>query len=220
MHKTKSFYALLALLLASLACAIPNPLAGGGSDGSSAAGGVLFSDDFGSTDTGWEVGDYQTGSVGYGSGVYFVRALGNGDTMWGQASRSFTDVHIEVDAAQIEAPSNDNNDYGVICRLQSDGSGYYLLISGDGFYSILMGTQGGFEQLVDWTTSNLIRQGNTSNHITAICQGSNLSLYVNGDLLATATDSTFSTGDIGLTATSYESTSTLVHFYNLVVSQP
>lgn len=195
---------------------------GGGSSQATAepASGVLMKDDFSDPSSGWEVGDYDTGSVGYQSGSYYVESLGNGDTMWGIASQDFSDVVIEVTAEQISGPSNDNNDYGVMCRIQESNEGYFLLISGDGYYAILKRTGDQFENLVDWTPSDVINTGNSSNQIQAACDGSSLTLRVNGQLLATASDSEFSHGDIALTATSYETDSTEVLFDNLVVRQP
>jgi len=184
---------------------------------------VLFQDDFSDPKSGWEVGKYDAGEVGYGKGYYYVVSYGDAHTMWGVANRSFTDVVIEVDATQVSGPANDNTDYGVICRTADpeSGVGYYLLISGDGYYAIAKGTDAGYEWLVDFTESSAIRQGNNAtNHIRAVCNGSKLSLTVNGVLLAEAEDSEFTSGDIALTATSYESDPTEVRFDNLVVTAP
>lgn len=183
---------------------------------------VLFQDDFSNPNSGWEVGEYDAGKVGYGDGYYYVVSYGGGDTMWGVANRSFVDVAIEVDATQVSGPANNNTDYGVICRTADpeSGVGYYLLISGDGLYAIAKGTDAGFEWLVDFTKSTAIRQGNATNHIRAVCQGSRLSLTVNGTLLAEVEDAEFTSGDIALTATSYEDTPAEVHFDNLVVTRP
>jgi hypothetical protein len=181
---------------------------------------ALFRDDFGDSGSGWEVGDYDNGSVGYKAGAYFVTSTGDGSTMWGVANQSFSDIVIEIDATQVSAPANDNNDYGVVCREQEDGSGYYFLISGDGLYAITRAQNDEFEWLVDFTESDVIRQGNAANHIQVTCDGSTLELSVNGQRLATTEDSAFTRGDIALTATSYEDTPTEIHFDNLVVRQP
>ncbi len=74
--------------------------------------------------------------------------------------------------------------------------------------------------MVEWAESDVIRQGTAANHIRAICDGSTLELFVNGQRLATAEDSTFVSGDIALTATTYEEDSTEVHFDDLVVNAP
>jgi len=177
-----------------------------------------FSDDFSDENSGWEIGSYDGGGIGYTQGKYFVSSIGDGNTMWGAAGRSFEDVIIEVDAKQISAPTNNNNDYGVICRLQQDGGGYYALVSGDGFYTILRESgSDAYDILVDWKESNHIRQGNSQNQLRLSCTGSKISLSVNGQLLAETSDSMYSSGDIGFTATSYEPEETEVHFDNIIV---
>jgi len=179
-----------------------------------------FEDDFSNPGSGWEVGDYSDGSVGYRDGVYFVIAREKNDTLEGHANRSFDNLVIEVDARQVSAGPTDNNDYGVVCRRQANGDEYSMLISGDGFYSIQKEVGGEFESLVEWESSDAIRQGNATNHIRAVCDGSTLQLFVNGELLAEATDSTLSEGDIGLTATTYEDQPTEIHFDNLKAYAP
>jgi len=182
---------------------------------------ALLEDDFSDPGSGWEVGDYDTGSVGYKDGIYFVTSLGGGDMMWGVASRSFDNLVIEVDATQVSAPANDNNAYGVMCRVQPNDDGYLLHISGDGYYSIYRVVGGNSEALLDWAKSDLILQGNATNQILAVCDGPDLALFINGELLGEANDSTFSEGDIALTATSFEEGEpTEIHFDNLVVYAP
>jgi hypothetical protein len=177
-----------------------------------------LSDGFSDDNSGWEIGSFDGGEIGYTQGKYIVSSIGSGSTMWGSAGRSFEDVIIDVDTEQISAPSNNNNDYGIICRLQRDGGGYYGLISGDGFYAILRESGGdSYEILVDWKDSNHIRQGNSQNQLGLSCMGSKISLFVNGQLLAETSDNMYDSGDIGFTATSYEQEGTEVHFDNVTV---
>jgi len=177
---------------------------------------VLFQDDFSDPGSGWEIEDYDNGSVGYKFGVYFV--ISNGDNMmWGVANRSFSNVVIEVDATQISGPSNNDNGYGVVCREQGNGEGYHLLVSGDGYYAILKAKYGDPEWLVDWMESDVIRRGNATNHIRAVCDGEYLALFVNGERLAEARDATFNRGDIAFVAMSVGEP-TEIHFDNLIVT--
>ncbi|HIE39242.1 MAG TPA: hypothetical protein EYH30_04900 [Anaerolineales bacterium] len=184
------------------------------------SGGPLLQDDFSDPGSGWEIGDYSGGSVGYAEGAYFVTATEAGSLMWGLAYRDFSDLVIEVDAIQVSAPPNDNNSYGVMCRVQADDDGYLLRISGDGYYAIHRIVGGEFEPLVDWTTSDAIRQGNATNHLRVVCDGTHLALVVNGRLLAEVEDATYTSGDIALTATTFEEEPTEVRFDNLVVTAP
>jgi hypothetical protein len=107
-----------------------------------------------------------------------------------------------------------------MCRVQEDNSGYLLRISGDGFYSIYLIQSGSFEDLVPWTTSSVINQGNAMNRLRVVCDGPTLALFVNGELLAETTDTTFSSGDIGLAATTFEEEETEILFDDLVIFAP
>ena len=197
-----------------------------GGGGSTPAGGspepddVLFRDDFSNPQSGWEVGSYDTGSVGYKDGAYSVVSDGDLARMWGTANRWFDDIAIDVDVTQVSAPSNNNNGYGIICRDQGDGDGYHLLISGDGLSSIHRASGDDVEALVDWTDTPEIRQGDATNHLRAVCDGASISLYVNGTLAATAQDSTYSEGDVSLAMTSFEPEPSEALFDNLVVRKP
>jgi serine/threonine protein kinase len=183
-------------------------------------GSIVFQDDFDDVSSGWDHYDDTNTNHGYYEDSYWVQSFAKNQTVYGMSNRTFEDMVIEVDATQAAAPPNNNNDYGVICRAQSNGDGYYLLISGDGLYAIAKGENESFVWLVEWTASDTVRQGNATNSIRAICDGSTLSLVVNGERLATAEDATYSSGDIALTATTYEDTPTEVFFDNLIVSQP
>jgi hypothetical protein len=178
---------------------------------------VLWQDDFSDAGSGWEIGQYDEGSVGYIDGYYSVSASTQGKWMWGVANRSFSDVEMEVEATQVLGPANNNNAYGVWCRVQANNDAYHLLISGDGFYSIQKSTSGSYEALVDWTASDVILQGNATNKLRAVCDGSRLALYCNGQLLGETTDSAWAEGDIALSAISLEPEPTEIHFDNLVV---
>ncbi|MEM5773505.1 MAG: family 16 glycoside hydrolase, partial [Anaerolineaceae bacterium] len=180
---------------------------------------VLLQDDFSNPKSGWEVADYDAGSVGYVDGTYFVTSTAANQAMWGLAFKDFSDVAIEVAASQISAPESNNNDYGVMCRM-TETSGYSFNISGDGYYSVQRMDDNAFVNLVEWTQSNKINTGNATNTIKVVCQGSTLTLYVNGSKLAETTDATYTTGDIALATTTYEDAVSEIHFDNILVTQP
>jgi hypothetical protein len=222
----KNLSIVIVLMMATLACTCSNLLPGGGigqePPPSPTPANIYLQDDFSSTDSGWEIGDYEFGSVGYRDDAYFVTSASMDMMMWGVANRSFENMVIEVDATQVSAGPESNNAYGVVCREQGDasGNGYYLRISGDGFYQIVKATGEEFEALVDWTETSAIRQGNATNHIMAVCNGSSLELFVNGERMAGVEDSTYTSGDIGFTATTFENTMTEIHFDNVIVREP
>lgn len=218
----KKVFALIALFaLLMLACSIGTP---GASETQAPSTNIIFQDDFSNPNSGWEVGDYSGGSVGYENGYYYVIGDGAGVNMYGAAGKNFGDAIISVDASAVQGPSNDNNGYGIICRKDPDpnsDNGYYLRISADGYYSIAKADENGFTDLVAWTSSSVVRQGTKNNTIVAYCVGSNLKLEVNGTVLAEANDSTYSSGDVALMAVVYEENETTkVQFDNFVVRKP
>jgi len=181
---------------------------------------TLYEDDFSDPDSGWADTELDGGRVGYLDGFYYVSSLTEGTLIWVSAGASLSDVAINVEATQAYAGPDSDNAYGVMCRVQSNDDGYLLRISGDGYYSIHKRLGEEYVALVDWTTSDVIRQGNSRNDIQAVCDGPRLVLIVNGQLLGEANDSTFAEGDIGLVVTTYEEAATEVNFDNLVVTRP
>ena len=196
-------------------------------DGQLAAGGeftllvespVLFEDDFSDPSSGWPEEESDIRRAGYRDGYYFITVLEG--TAWSWPGITHADVVVEVEATQAYAGPGNDNSYGVRCRLQTGGDGYFMRISGDGYYSIVKRVDDEYEYLVDWTASDAIRQGNSTNLIRAVCDGPSLVLEVNGQVLGEATDSTFTEGDVGFAVATYEDAPTEVHFDNLVVSRP
>ena len=186
-------------------------------------GEILLEDDFSDPSTAWQVEDYgEPGRVGYGDGYYYVIGQQNGLMVWGAAPQSYSDVVVEVETTQVSAPPNDNNGYGLMCRVQPGpvGDGYALLISGDGYYTIQRVVDGDYEPLVPWTRSLVINTGDATNHIHAVCSGSTLALVVNGRLLAEAEDTTYDSGRLSLVAGTFETQPTEVRFDDLTVYSP
>jgi hypothetical protein len=179
-----------------------------------------YSDDFSDPESGWRSSERDAGSAGYGSGYYYITSGEASQPVWARALQDLVDVVVRVDATQVLAPVNNNNSYGIGCRIQSNGDGYYLLISGEGRFGIFKAVYGDYEPLVDWTQSDVINGGDATNHIQAMCGGTTLSLFVNGQQLASVRDDVFSGGDIALQAATFEAESTEVHFNNLLAEEP
>jgi len=71
--------------------------------------------------------------------------------------------------------------------------------------------------IVDWTESLAILPNRGVNHIGVRCQGSEMSLYVNGEHLVTVEDESFSKGDIGLFGTTFDEGGAVLCFDNVKV---
>ena len=181
---------------------------------------VILDDDFSDEASGWSVKEYDGGSTGYRDGKYVIRAEDKAYYYYGWYDVSAADVEVEVDATQVLGPVSGSNSYGVGCRIQTSGEGYFLRIRGNGEYSIFREMADGDEWLVRWTESPAVKQGDASNHLRVVCQGNRLALFVNGELVAEATDDAFSDGKIALAASTFEDEPTEIHFDDLVAYAP
>jgi hypothetical protein len=223
----KKYWVLLAstaLILASLACSFGGLGKGGGNSQDS---NVLFQDDFSNSFSGWDTTTDDNGVTDYKNGAYQIKVdtigtSGNGMDMWANPGLDFKDTRIEVDVTQNGGP--DNNDMGVICRYSGKDSSYnfyFFLISSDGYVGISK-MEGNESHLISgdqMEQSDTIKAGET-NHLRADCIGNKLTLYVNGKQAATATDSTYTSGDVGLIAGTFDTPGTDVLFDNFVVTKP
>ncbi len=101
----------------------------------------------------------------------------------------------------------------------SSGDGYLFLIQGSGTFAIMRARGRNLTPLVDWTSSDAIRQGPASNHLRAVCDGSYLAFYVNDQFLGDASDDTYSSGQVGLGASSASRAGTRIAFDNLTIAE-
>ena len=100
-----------------------------------------------------------------------------------------------------------------------DGDGYLFLIQGNGQYAIMRARGRDVRPLVEWTASDKIIQGQEVNSLRAVCVGDYLALYINGEFVADATDTTYSEGQVGLMASAATRLGVSVEFDNLVVAE-
>jgi hypothetical protein len=233
------------LVLVGLACTLPFDSNDVVSDEQTDTdSGILFSDDFSDRHSGWDRYSDTGGITDYENGIYRIYVSEANWDYWANPGKSFTDVRVEVDATKARGP--DDNDIGVICRYKSvddfhlanitnvSYSGenktvldemnhfYFFIITSDGFYGIgkTVGNDTVYIGQDELLPSDGIKTGRATNHIRADCIGPELSLYVNGVLLTTVTDSDFYNGDVGLMAGAYDTPGTDIHFDNFVVYDP
>ncbi len=129
---------------------------------------------------------------------------------------TYADVQLTTNA---ENRGHENNYITLVCR-ESAAGWYELSIASDGFYSIDFADDAtDFWNLAGGTT-DAINLGAASNEFTAICQGNQLTLYVNGEFVDNVTDNRLTDGHIGIGVASLEDLPILVAFDYLEVSQP
>lgn len=220
--KKQVFFALVALLVTSLACSFGSNTTGGGADSN-----ILFQDDFSSSSSGWDTIRDTEGITDYENGSYRIMVNKPSFSFWsnpGLGDKLPGDVRVEVEVTKTAGP--DVNDFGVICRYKTENdlaNFYQFVVTSDGYVGIVkvsasdqtVLTSGG--KLIESTAVN---KSAAMNRIRAECVGSALTLYVNGQQVDSVTDTSFTTGDVGLIAGTYEESGTDMLFDNFIVTKP
>ena len=181
------------------------------------SGQVMYEEHF-SGSSAWDEFESDNAKVSISNGAYYVSVQPDNYYAWGNAGQHFDDTLIAV-VAQPTQPVG-NADFGVLCRYQDNDNFYALEISEDGFFAIWKQVDGEYISLVDWTASDLVPSDGSAVTIQAACIGNNLTLGVNGNILADTQDDTFSSGDIGLVAGTWDTGGVEIRFDDVIVYAP
>ncbi len=202
----------LLLALAALACALPL---------GTAADSALFKDDFAKSDSGWSTFSSTNGSVDYAGGEYVMTIARDKWFVWGNPGETtLSNVHIEVTAKNTSGVGDLS--FGIMCNYADDTHYYYMGIDTQGNYAIAK-TEGATETFLtnndQWGQSDKIKTDASSYRLGADCgSDGKLTLYVDGQVIDTATDTTYTTGDVGLFGWTDATANAEVHFDDVVVT--
>lgn len=183
--------------------------------------GPLFQDDFTSSKSRWVNEQDEQFARQYQDGVYRIQVNVPWMNTWSYPrGLSFSDVRIDVKAQRVAGEKN--NVFGILCRYQDGSNFYQLLVSSDGYYDISKVKNGKRVPLVDeqLLPSELIPQDYDIMLLTAVCQGEQLELLVNGVPIIRATDGEFSEGNVGLLAGAFDRGGVEIYFDDFLVWQP
>jgi hypothetical protein len=185
-----------------------------------ARGDVLFQDDFSDAGSGWATWNRDGSEVAYRSGGLAIRVNEVRYDYWSRPGKRFADAILAVDSNKISG--TDNNDFGLICRYRNSDNFYAFLISSDGYYGIVRVQDGNYQILGADSLQfhEAIRTGDAANQLQAECNGNQLTFLVNGVIVGQAQDSTFSAGEVGLLAGTYDEPGVEILFDNFIVIQP
>ena len=213
MNNRRLYVALGLLVAAALACSPSAVLPGATS---------LYKDNFSDSNSGWcSSSSSASSSLDYSGGEYVFNVLDPNWYVWCNPGQSFGDIHIEVTAKNIGGTSD--TVFGLICNdqkasSQTDEDFYYMGISSDGSYTMRL-YKGGKDTVLAEDQSNLIKTNAVSYTVGADCAGGNLALYVNGARIATAHDTTYTSGDVGLFAWTGDKSPAEIYYDDLVVTK-
>ena len=136
----------------------------------------------------------------------------------------YENIHLEVTARLHDTDSN--TAFGIMCDQQAtaDDSRYYFAITPSAQYVIAKAGAGQTDIYLtnsnDWGVSDLIKKSAASYRIGADCGNGTLTLYVDGKQIASASDSSYAKGGIGLfTWSAVEATRTDISFDDFAVTR-
>lgn len=131
----------------------------------------------------------------------------------------YTDVRLDLSANNR---GKNSNSISLICRYSEEGW-YEVNVQNDGLYSIMayIVNDGKYYNIFNGG-SNLIKTGKDTNAYTLICQGSNLTLGVNGTEVKTVSDKKYNLreGQVGFGVSSFNALPILVEVDYFQVSEP
>ncbi|MDD3948255.1 MAG: PT domain-containing protein [Anaerolineaceae bacterium] len=160
-------------------------------------GELVFEDKFDSDKGVWSIGDFETYNVQLANGslTYTMKNL-NWNAWDYLPDQEFEDVALEASFENVDLIGD--ADQGFVCRYQ-DSSNYYMLsYRYDNYVSIYALVDSEYTSLYKGYVDTDVIQMDV-NTAKAVCEGNQLSLYVNGDLMAQAVDpnNTFPIGKVG-----------------------
>ncbi|HJQ15110.1 MAG TPA: serine/threonine-protein kinase [Anaerolineales bacterium] len=173
-------------------------------------GEILLEDDF-SDDSIWGTINDTESTVGYENNTLNMRIFRENWVIWTTPNdENYRNVHMEVTVTKND--SDPTTAFGFICAQQpKDWSFYYLAATPAGQYAIIKATDGESDVILtgdgSWEFSDSITENMASYRVSADCGNGRLTLYVDGQQIASVTDSTYGTGRVGLFAWSGDKTS-------------
>jgi hypothetical protein len=226
-RNNKIILAIVCLALAALACSAVTGGGGGGGDtpGSTSTPSptVLLSDDFSSAQ--WGTGTDADSSVEYANGALQMIVYTKNYFVWSTPNdQDYQNVHMEATA--INNGTDSTTAFGLMCNQQAgaDSSFYYLAITPAGEYAIAKATQGESDVFLtnndEWASSDLIAKDAASYRVGADCGTGTLTLYVDGQQIASVSDASYANGGVAIfTWSGEEAATTNVSFDDFLMTQ-
>lgn len=171
----------------------------------------------GSSIPGWYTGTDGPKEAWHADSAYHVRVSESSSLYWANYSVAgkIGDFQLDVDVTQVEGP--DDNGFGIVFRNVCYNNYYYFLISGDGFMTFRKVVDGQRTDIQPWVACPVVVQGNNTNHLTIVADGSHFAFYVNGTEVLQATDSSLDFGHFGVMVRTLNEPGVHIAFDNLIV---
>ncbi len=191
MKLSKFFVGMIVLSLAALACATPdinsllNPLP---------------SDDFSSNT--WGTGTDSDSSVEYANDALQFIVYSPFYVTWSSPDTTYYEnVHLEVN---VKNQSSDPEAFfGFICNeVGTTNNFYYAGVSPDGYYAFIKSSIAAEDVILKKGVSDVVSASPSEMKLGLDCANGSMTLYANGQMIDSVSDTTYTSGVVGLFAAS------------------
>jgi hypothetical protein len=206
---------LVVLLLALVPASASATRSKAGSPLAAPAAGPTFTDDFSDPESGWPQADDATATSGYVNGAFRLLVKTVQTASWVVGGPNFGDVDVEATGRAVG--SDQDKSYGLLFGAR-DLATYdaFQIDPIDGTFALLAHTDQGWTTVLDWAPSPSILRNTATNTLRVVRRGAAITLYANGDQLATVSQPGVSAGRLGLLVANYaDSAGAEVYFDDL-----
>jgi len=163
-------------------------------------GSIILSDDFSSEE--WGTGTNAASSIEYANETLQMVVNQRNHFVWSRPNNEmYENIHVEVTV--INNGTDSTTAFGLICNL-AGGDFYYFGITPAGQYAIALASEDAVDVFLTnddaWGDSDLIAVNAESYRVGVDCGEGILNLYVDGQVIATALDDTYTSGQVALFA--------------------
>lgn len=181
-----------------------------------------LSDDFSSPQ--WGTGTNKDRSIEYANNALQMIVYMKNYFVWSPPNdQDYQNVHIEVTV--INNGTDATTAFGIICNQQAANDNFYFFaMTPAGEYAIAKAAEGQSDVFLtnndQWASSDQIAQNAASYRVGADCGNGTLTLYVDGQQIASVSDTTYTNGGVALMVWSgEEATTTDVSFDDFLMTQ-
>jgi hypothetical protein len=169
---------------------------------------VIFRDPLTTNTYGWEV---DPPNCYFAADGYHVA---NNFVCLAPITQTLTDVTVSAQVQQVSGPNN--VPYGLTLRHIQKGSYYDFDVRSDGYWEFVKHDAGTLSKMQDYTFSSAVVEGvGQYNALKVVMRGETFDCYINNTKVATITDASFASGDVGVFGGPNETV-----FTNYLVTQP
>lgn len=180
---------------------------------------IVYEEDFSDSFGGWDDAFDAYTTKQYGNNRYQIEVTASNLVAWGLANRDVADFEVQVEARREDG--DETNSYGLLFRFEDRNNFYRFDISGDGYFLLSKLIDGKWTTLVDWTeTPSLNTELGSDNILKVSAFGPNITVWANGQPLATVSDDSLTHGNFGFFASTFSEAYIWVSYDNLKMWTP